>query len=209
MRKFSITSTFVLLSLLALGAPAAAQKNGTTGSVKGKVKTETGSADGVRVTARRDDREVASASTDRKGQFELAGLAAGRYSLTFRKPGLKVAEVKEFEVVAGKARALDGEVMLPVDDGSLVFVKGGVFNADGRSLRGARVQLALIREDGSLKKIDEHVSTSSGSFSFRLPVATARYRVTAKMDGMVTVSKDVDVEGAAVYRVSLSLLPAP
>jgi hypothetical protein len=71
------------------------------------------------------------------------------------------------------------------------------------------VELARIEADGRVKKIDGRLSTSTGSFSFRLPVETARYRVTAKMDGMATISKDVEVEGAAVYRVALSLRRAP
>lgn len=211
MNRFRITGLFVLLSLLAFGMTAAAsQKNKTTGSIKGKVKTESGeSAEGVRVTARQGEREVASASTDRKGQFEINGLAAGRYDITFRKPGLSVAEVKDFEIAAGKSRSLGGNVVLPVDEGSLIFVKGSVFTEDGRSIRGARVELARVESDGRVKKIDGRVSNESGSFSFRLPVETARYRVTAKMDGMASASKDVEVEGAAVYRVALALKPTP
>ena len=208
MNKLRIIGACVLLSLLALGV--AAQKNKTTGSVKGRVKAYSGaSAEGVRVTVRQGEREVASAETNRRGQFEIEGLAAGRYDLTFRKQGLSVAELKDFEVAAGKSRSLKGDVVLPVDEGSLIFVKGGVFTAEGRSLRGARVELARVEADGRIKKIDEHVSTESGSFAFRLPVETARYRITARMDGMVTASKEVEVEGAAVYRVALSLTRAP
>ena len=215
MNRFRITGLCVLLSLLAFGisaaaSSAAAQKNKTTGSIKGKVKTESGdSAEGVRVTARQGEREVASASTDRKGQFEIDGLAAGRYDITFRKQGLSVAEVKDFEIVAGKSRSLGGNLVLPIDEGSLVFVKGSVFTEEGRSLRGARVELARVESDGRVKKIDGRLSNESGSFSFRLPVETARYRVTARMDGMTAASKDVEVEGAAVYRVALALRPTP
>ena len=208
MGKLKIISAVFLLSLLAL-VGVAAQKSKTTGSIKGKVKTESGSAEGIRVTARQDEREVASAATDRKGGFEIAGLAPGRYTIMFRKAGLSVAEIKDFEVVAGKSRSLKNDLVLPVDEGALIFVKGSVFDEAGRSLRGAQVELARIDSDGRSKKIDGRISTSSGSFSFRLPVETARYRVTAKMDGMAPVSKDVEVEGAAVYRVALSLKPAP
>ena len=208
MGKLRIIGAIFLLSLLALGG-VAAQKSKTTGSVKGKVKTESGSAEGIRVTARQDEREVASAATDRKGGFEIAGLAPGRYTIMFRKAGLSVAEIKDFEVVAGKSRSLKSDLVLPVDEGALIFVKGSVFDEAGRSLRGAQVELARIDSDGRSKKIDGRISTSSGSFSFRLPVETARYRVTAKMDGMAPVSKDVEVEAAAVYRVALSLKPAP
>jgi hypothetical protein len=192
---------------LALGV--AAQKNKTTGSIKGKVKAESGSAEGVRVTARQGEREVAAAATDRKGQFEIAGLAPGRYSITFRKAGLSLAEIKDFEVIAGKTRALGGDLVLPVDEGSLVFIKGSVFNEEGFSLRGAQIELARVDPDGATKKIDGRITTRSGDFAFRLPAQTARYRVTAKMDGMAAVSKDVEVDGAAVYRVALSLKPTP
>lgn len=211
LNKHKFTSAIFLLMLVAATtAGVAAQKNKTTGSIKGKVKTESGeAAAGVSIAARQDEREVATATTDRKGGFEIAGLAAGRYSLTFRKQGLSVAEIKDFQVVAGKSRSLSGELVLPVDEGSLVFVKGSVFTEEGRSIRGARVELARIQADGTIKKLDGRVSTESGSFSFRLPVETARYRVTAKMDGMTAASKDVEVEGAAVYRVALSLKPAP
>lgn len=210
MYRLRIIGSLVLLSLFAFGIGAAAQKNKTTGSIKGKVKAESGeSAEGVRVAARQGEREVASVSTDRKGQFEIGGLAPGRYNITFRKPGLSVAEIKDFEIVAGKSRSLGGNLVLPIDEGSLVFVKGSVFTEEGRSLRGARVELARIESDGRVKKIDGRVSNESGSFSFRLPVETARYRVTARMDGMAVASKDVEVEGAAVYRVALALKPTP
>jgi len=207
MSKLRTTGTLFLLLLLAVGV--AAQKNKTTGSIKGKVKTESGSAEGVRVTARQGEREAAAAATDRKGQFELDGLAPGRYSITFRKPGLSVAEIKDFEVVAGKTRSLGGDLVLPVDEGSLVFIKGSVFNEEGLSLRGVQIELARIGSDGMTKKIDGRMTTGSGDFAFRLPAQTARYRVTAKMDGRETTSKDVEVDGAAVYRVALSLKPKP
>jgi hypothetical protein len=207
MSKLSITGTLFLMAFLVCGV--AAQKNKTTGSIKGKVKTESGSAEGVRVTARQGEREVATAATDRKGQFEIAGLAPGSYSVTFRKQGLSVAEIKDFQVVAGKARSLGGDLVLPVDEGSLVFIKGSVFNEDGLSLRGAQIELARINADGATKKIDGRITTRSGDFAFRLPAQAGRYRVTAKMDGMAAASKDVEVDGAAVYRVALSLKPTP
>jgi hypothetical protein len=212
MSKLETTGTHFLMALFLLPLlvfGVAAQKNKTTGSIKGKVKAESGAAEGVRVTARQGEREVANATTDRKGQFEIAGLAPGRYSVTFRKAGLSVAEIKDVEVVAGKARSLGGDLVLPVDEGSLVFIKGGVFNEEGFSLRGAQIELARIAADGSTKKIDGRITTRSGEFAFRLPAQTARYRVTAKMDGRATASKDVEVDGAAVYRIALSLKTAP
>ncbi|MDQ1558306.1 MAG: hypothetical protein QOD32_1366 [Pyrinomonadaceae bacterium] len=205
----TIATLFFMTLVLALGVVAGAQKDKTTGSIKGKVKSESGAAEGVRVTVRQGEREVATAATDRKGQFEITGLAPGRYSITFRKAGLSVAEIKDFQVVGGKSRSLGDDLLLPVDEGSLVFIKGGVFNEEGFSVRGAQIELARVGADGATKKIDGRLTTRSGEFAFRLPAQTARYRVTAKMDGMASASKDVEVDGAAVYRVALSLKPAP
>ena len=61
-----------------------------------------------------------------------------------------------------------------------------------------------ILEDGSTKKIDGRFTTETGSFVFRLSPETAKYRVTLKSDNVAPVSKDVEIDGAAVYRVALS-----
>jgi hypothetical protein len=95
-----------------------------------------------------------------------------------------------------------------VDEGSIAFLKGAVFSAEGRSVGGARVELALVRPDGTLKKIDGRVSNESGEFSFRLRPQPGRYRVTARGEGVEAV-RDVQIEGAMVYRVALSLKPTP
>ena len=181
----------------------------STGSIKGKVRVESGTtASGVTVIARQDGREVKSVVTDRKGEFVIAGLAPGLYTLTFRKPGLSVGTIEKVEVRAGKVRTLNDRLYLPVDEGSIAFVRGSVFNMDGRSIPGARVEIALIAADGTVKKLDGRITNEVGSFSFRLTPDAARYRVTAKADGMEAASRDVEVEGAAIYRVALSLQPA-
>jgi hypothetical protein len=72
----------------------------------------------------------------------------------------------------------------------------------------AKVELAKILEDGSTKKIDGRVTTETGSFKFRLSPEVAKYRVSVKTDGD-PVTKDVEIDGAAVYRVALSLPAKP
>lgn len=194
-----------------LASVAFAQKKAqpTTGGVRGKVRVDSSTTpEGVRVTLRRGEEVVAHAETDRKGEFEIAGAAAGTYSLRFQKAGLQTAELKPYEIRAGKVGSLGERVFLPVDEGSIAFLKGGVFSAEGRSIAGARVELSLVRADGTLKKIDGRVSNDLGEFSFRLLPQPAHYRVTAKGDG-VEAAKEVHVEGAMVYRVALSLKPAP
>ena len=204
------TTQLVLLAV-ALAAAGAAQKKSqpTTGGVKGKVRADSGSAPGsVDVTLRRGDEEIARTETDGKGQFELRGIAPGQYTLTLRKAGLKTVQIKPVEIKAGKIGSLPERVFLRVDEGSLVFLKGSVFGPDGRSVRGARIEIALVKADGSARKLDGRITTEAGQFSFQLSADAARYRVTAKADGGLEATKEVDVEGAMVYRVALTLRPA-
>ena len=209
MNKLRIANTLLLALLLA--AVCAAQKGAkpqpTTGGVKGKVRVDSGhTAAGVAVVAQRGEEEVARDETDAKGQFVLPNLAPGIYTLTFRKAGLKTAQHREVEVRAGKVKSLGDKVFLPVDEGAIAFVRGSVFDAEGRSVQGARVEIALVTADGSARKVDGRVTNETGTFSFRLRPAAARYRVTARADGR-EAEKEVEIEGAMVYRVALSLKP--
>jgi len=95
---------------------------------------------------------------------------------------------------------------LSVDEGSIAFIKGSVFDEVGRSIPNARVELARILDDGSLKKVDGRVTNDTGSFAFRLTPDKAKYRITAKADHMQSGSKDVDVDSAVVYRIAISLV---
>jgi hypothetical protein len=197
-----------------VAAGAAAQKKPkkpepTTGSIVGRVRVEAGmSAGDVSVVVRRGDVEVAQTTTNAKGEFSLSGVQPGLYGLTFRKQGLQVGRMEQVEVRAGKTVTLKEGLYLPIDEGSIAFIRGSVFAASGRSFNGAKVELARVEADGSLKKLDSRVSNATGSFAFRLPPERARYRLTAKADGMAPATQDVEIEGAAIYRAALSLEPA-
>lgn len=203
-----LRSVAVVFGIALLLVTAAAQDK-ATGGIKGKVRVETGSASGVAVLVRQNDREVAHVSTDRSGDFSVQGLAPGLYGLTFRKSGLSVGAVENIEVKAGKVRSLGDHLLLSIDEGSIAFLKGSIFDGVGRSFPGARVELARILDDGSLKKIDGRISSETGTFVFRLTPEPAKYRVTAKANGMLPASKDLDVDSAVVYRIAISLQPAP
>jgi hypothetical protein len=71
----------------------------------------------------------------------------------------------------------------------------------------AKVELFKILEDGSTKKIDGRITTETGSFKFRLSPDFGKYRLSVKPGDGEPVTKDVEVDGAAVYRVALSLPP--
>ncbi|MBA3513573.1 MAG: carboxypeptidase regulatory-like domain-containing protein [Pyrinomonadaceae bacterium] len=197
------------LATLVLATATAMAQDRATGGIKGRVRVETGVPSGVTVVIRRDEREVNRVLTDKSGSFLVQRLPAGQYALTFRKPGLSVGTVENVEVKAGKTRSLGDRLILTVDEGSIAFIRGSVFNQGGRSVPGAKVELARIEVDGSTKKIDGRVTNETGSFVFRLLPETATYRVTVKPANAGPVSQDVEIDGAAVYRVALSVPAAP
>ena len=136
----------------------------------------------------------------RSGEFVVSRLAPGRYGVTFRKPGLSVGTIEDIEVKAGKSRALNN-LVLGIDEGSIAFIKGSVFNQDDRSVPNVRIELARIESDGTARKIDGRVTNEIGSFVFRLTPEVARYRVTAKPNGGDPVSKDIEIDRSEERRV--------
>jgi hypothetical protein len=170
---------------------------------------EAGSPNGVTVILRQGDKELSNVTTNKNGEFSINRLTPGIYGLTFRKPGLSIGAIENVEVKAGKTRSMGDRLVLTIDEGSIAFIRGSVFNGDGRSVPNAKVELSKVLEDGSTKKIDGRITTETGSFVFRLSPETAKYRVTLKSDNVEPVSKDVEIDGAAVYRVALSLAVPP
>jgi Carboxypeptidase regulatory-like domain len=213
--KFILKLFAAALALCVLASAAFAQKHSkgkeqpTTGAISGRVRVDAGATPaGIGVEVRQGDRRVTETTTNARGEFEVAGLAPGSYGLTLRKAGLQVGRMDGIEVRAGKTVSLKDHLFLKLDEGALALVRGSVFDAAGRSFAGARVELARIEADGSLKKLDSRVANITGSFGFNLPPEPARYRLTAKADGMAEATQDVDVDGAAIYRAALTLKPA-
>jgi hypothetical protein len=104
-------------------------------------------------------------------------------------------------------RTLGDRLVLTIDESSIAFLKGSVFDPSGRSVSGARVELARVEADGSLKKLGDRVTTETGQFAFRLPPEKARYRVTAKAGGAKDSTQEIMVDDAVVYRIALTLEP--
>ena len=196
-------------ALLLFVSFAAAAQDKTTGAIKGKVRVEKGSPAGVAVILRQDEREVTRTTTDKKGDFVIARIAPGVYGVTFRKPGLSVGSIEPVEVKAGKTHTLGDHLVLSVDEGSIAFIRGSVFTEGGRSVPGVRVELARIVGENSTQKVDFRITGETGEFVFRLPPEAAKYRLTLKADGVEPATKDVEVEGAAVYRVAFTAKPIP
>lgn len=180
----------------------------STGSIKGKVRVETGTPAGVAVVIRQGEREIARGVTDKNGEFAIARLAPGRYGITLRKTGLSVGTIEDVEVKAGKNRSLGDRLILTIDEGSIAFIRGSVFDQNDRSVPNVKIELARVEQDGTVKKIDGRITNEIGSFVFRLAPEVAKYRITARPNRAEPVSKDVEVDGAAVYRIALSIKPS-
>jgi hypothetical protein len=206
--RFKKTAFAFVLALFVAGVALGQDKDKSLGAIKGKVRVETGTPAGVAVVVRRGEKEVTRVETQKNGDFVVSRLTPGIYGLTFRKAGLSIGTIEDVEVKAGKTRSLGDRLVLTIDEGSIAFLAGAVFTAEGRSVPNAKVELARILEDGTTKKIDGRVTTETGSFKFRLSPDPGKYRVSVKTDGEA-VSADVDVDGAAVYRVALNLPSKP
>jgi|SRR5437870_2000127 len=192
------------ISLLLLLSFACVAQNKNTAAIKGKVRVEKGSAAGVAVVLLQGEREVTRTVTGKSGDFVLSRVQPGTYSVKFRKPGLSVGTIDDVSVKAGQTRTLGDHLFLTIDEGSITFIRGSVFTEDGRSVPGARIDLVRVIDEKSVQKLDSRMTGETGEFVFRLPPNAAKYRLTLKADGAESVSKDVDVESAAVYRVALT-----
>jgi len=169
---------YLLVFVLLLVVTCFGQQRGT-GTIKGKVRTEKGAAGGVAVVLRRGDNEVTRVATDRKGDFVISRVSPGTYGLTFRKPGLAVATIEKLDVSAGKTHSLK-DLILSIDEGSLAFIRGSVFNEAGLSMPGVRVDLVRVITENSTAKFDSRITGDTGEFVFRLPADKSNYRVIMK-----------------------------
>jgi hypothetical protein len=199
----------VLTALLALFSLPGFAQDKNTGAVKGKIRVEKGSPSGVTVILRQDEREFTRVTSDKKGDFAINNVTPGVYSVTFRKTGLATGTIDNVEVRAGKTRTLGDKLVLGIDEGSIAFIRGSVFNEAGRSVPGVRVELAKVVNEDSIQKLDARVTGETGEFVFRLPPDTAKYRLTVKADGAQPTTKNVEVDSAVVYRVAFVLKPVP
>ena len=197
MKKFVLLTFVFLISSISVFTQ--------TGGLKGKIRTSKG--DGIAnvvITVRRDGKEVKTAKSDGKGNFTIQGLEAGSYNLVFDGKGYSSGLLQNVEVKKDKIRELPDRLVLAVDQGTLVIINGSVFNQDGRSVTGAEVLIEKLNSDGSTKKLGNIYTSARGEFTFRQPDNAARYRLTAKLKD-AAASKELNVEGAAIYRLAITL----
>lgn len=201
MKIFKQTLVFAFLlafsSLLVFGQE--------TGGVKGKVRNARGAAlAGATITARLKGQDVKTVKSDAKGNFEMTGLEPGVYNFVFEKSGYGAGVKYNVEIKKKGIVNLGDNLALMQDQGTLVLINGSVYNQDGRSITGAKIEIERINSDGSTKKVGSGYTNVSGEFTFRQPEGTAKFRVTATMKG-VKGSKEIEVDSAGVYRLAITL----
>ncbi len=202
MRIFKQTAVFAILlafSALTVFAQAA------TGGAKGKVRNAKGDGiPGATITARLTGKDIKSVKSDAKGNFELTGLEPGVYNFVFEKSGYGAGVKYNVEIKSKSVVNLGDNLALMQDQGTLVLINGSVYNQDGRSITGAKIEIERINADGSTKKVGSGYTSVSGEFTFRQPEGAATFRVTATMKG-VKGSKEITVDSAGVYRLAITL----
>lgn len=200
--KFFKYSFLLALIFAFSGLSAFAQE---TGGVKGKVRTTKGEGvAGANVIVRQNGADIKSAKSDADGRFVLDGLKPGIYNIVFDKSGFASGIKYNVEIKKNKTNDMGERLILVVDQGTQVIVKGSVFNQDGRSVGGAKVLVERVLSDGSTKKVGSGYTDISGEFTFRFPEGAEKYRVTASLKN-ATASKNLDVSSAAIYRLAISL----
>jgi hypothetical protein len=200
--KFFKNSILFVFIFAFLSVAAFAQD---TGGIKGKVRTTRGDAiSGATITARQNGEDVKSATSDGKGKFVLDNLKTGIYNVVFTKGGFSSGLKYDVEIKKGKVNDLGDRLILTVDQGTQVIIKGSVFNEDGRSVPGAEVKIERISATGSVQKVGSVYTSISGEFTFRQPEGAAKFRLTASAKG-VSTSEEVEVSSAAIYRLAITL----
>ena len=211
-----LKSYVLLITILAFSSVFAAAQE--TGGLKGKVRTTKG--DGIAsatVTARQNGEDVKTTTADEKGNFTLENLKPGNYNLVFSKNGYSSGVMYNVEVRKKKVSDLGERLVLAVDQGTQVIIKGSVFNPDGRSVGGAEVKIEKVLSDGSVKKIGFSYTSNGndpgirggeasarGDFTFKFPQGTAKYRITVTTKE-ASASKEIEVDSAAIYRLAINL----
>ena len=192
---------FVLLCTALFAAATIAQN---TGGIKGKVRTTKGSGiGGATVTARKKGVDIKSTTANSKGEFALDGLETGRYNVVFEAPGYSSGVLYNVEINKNKTSDLGDRLILTPDQGNQIILKGSVFDKQGFSVPGAKIEIASVGSDGSKRSLGNTFTSVSGEFTFR-PESAAKLRVTATYKG-ISESKEITVEEPAFYRLAISL----
>ena len=195
-RLLSLTAVFLIAVVSGLGQ--------STGGIKGKVRTASGSGIGAAtVTARQDGSDVKTVKADSKGNFLLDGLSGGKYNIVFDASGFSAGVLYNVEVKTKKVSDLGDRLILTRDPGDQIILKGSVFFKEGFAVTGAKIEVEKLNADGSTNRLGSSYTNVSGEFTFR-PQGPSKLRVTATYKG-VSGTKEIEVDDPAIYRLAISL----
>jgi hypothetical protein len=87
------------------------------------------------------------------------------------------------------------------------LIKGMVFTADGRPLRGAKILIQRLDVEPKLQKKTrrEAYSDRNGEFAFRMDVGPAKFRLTIEAKGFKSGEKEVEVSSDERMDISVVL----
>lgn len=177
----------------------------TTGGIKGKVRGADGEVlRGATVTARKEGTDIKSVKTDKKGEFTLEGLNPGTYNFVFEMSGYTPGIRYDVPIDIGAPLNLGDKLILAKDDSDIVFLRGSVFDKNGRSIQGARIEVHRISSEGKRRLVSSSYSNYSGEFAFRQTDADAVYAITASLSGK-SATKEIRVDSAGIHRVAITL----
>src|SRR5215212_10187838 len=95
------------------------------GGIKGKVRNNKGNAiTGATITARLNGKDVKTVRSDAKGTFTMQGLNSGTYNVVIDADGYAAGVKFGVEVKDGSMRDLGDRLILSVDQGTQVIIKG-------------------------------------------------------------------------------------
>ncbi len=192
---------FFLLSAFCLLPAVFAQ-----GGIKGKVRNNKGGAiAGATITARLGGKDIKTVRSDSKGSFTLQGLESGTYNIVFDADGYATGVKFGVEIKNGSVRDLGDRLILSVDQGTQLIIKGSVFFREGTSVTAAKVELERVNEDGSTKDLGSTYTNVSGEFTFRPPAGVTKVRVTAKYKGVSGSKEIADIANVGIYRTAITL----
>jgi hypothetical protein len=185
----------------------------TTGSAKGKLKAPNGKGIiDATVTAFLDGVEVQNVVTNEKGEFLIPDLKEGIYSFVFEKAGFNTGSLKRMQILAGQVRNL-GDLSLRISDNrTYVILRASVLDQDGRSVRGAKVEISRVDGNNS-KKLVTLYTNEAGEVAERFPEQTSTFRLTAYFPNTQPTTQEIQIEGAGMYhkvlRVTLEKKEVP
>ncbi len=177
-----------------------------TGGAKGKVKAPNGKGlSQVSVIALLNGIEAKRTLTNEKGDFLLNGLSEEIYSFVFEKQGFDNGALKRMQILSGQIRDLGNNLVLKIsDNSSYVILRASVLDQDGRSVRGAKVEISKVNGD-KLQKLKTVYTDEAGEIAERFPDQTATFRLTAYFPKAEPVSENLSIEGSGIYHKLLKI----